>query len=82
MTRLPRQCGTLIAVVECLGLNEMQDNTNLSNLGTVLSVRGSVVDMRFNAALPPIHSLLQAMEGKVAVEVLAQLDSQRIRGIA
>jgi F-type H+-transporting ATPase subunit beta len=52
------------------------------NLGTVVSVRGSVVDMRFDAPLPPIHSLLHAMGGKIAIEVLAQLDSDRVRGIA
>ena len=31
-----------------------------ANLGVVVSVRGSVVDVRFNQQLPPIHSLLYA----------------------
>lgn len=52
------------------------------NLGTVVSVRGSVVDVRFDKFLPPIYSLLHAMEGQIAIEVLAQLDSHRVRGIA
>ena len=29
-------------------------------LGTVVSVRGSVVDIRFDEHLPPIHSVLRA----------------------
>ena len=53
-----------------------------SNFGTVASVRGSVVDIRFDKSLPSIHSLLHAKEGKIAIEVLAQLDAHRVRGIA
>src|SRR5208337_3481139 len=53
-----------------------------SNIGAVVSVRGSVVDIRFDAHLPPIYSLLRAKEGKTAIEVLAQLDAHRVRGIA
>jgi F-type H+-transporting ATPase subunit beta len=60
----------------------MKNKTSLSNLGTVVSVRGSVVDLRFDAYLPPIYSLLHAKEGKIAIEVLAQLDAQHVRGIA
>ncbi len=52
------------------------------NLGRVVSVRGSVVDVEFDGALPPIYSLLLANEGKVSIEVLAQLDAHRLRGIA
>ncbi len=50
--------------------------------GSVAAVRGSVVDIRFDEHLPPIYSLLHAMEGRVAIEVLAQLDARRVRGIA
>ena len=50
--------------------------------GAVVSVRGSVVDIRFDAHLPPIYSLLHAREGEIAIEVLAQLDAHRVRGIA
>jgi F-type H+/Na+-transporting ATPase subunit beta len=42
-----------------------------------------VVDIRFENHLPPIHSLLRAgQEKQIAIEVLAQLDTQRVRGIA
>jgi len=54
----------------------------VSNLGSVVAVRGSVVDIQFDHHLPPIYSLLRAKEGKIAIEVLAQLDSHRVRGIA
>jgi F-type H+-transporting ATPase subunit beta len=53
-----------------------------TNLGAVTSVRGSVVDIRFEAHLPPIYSLLHASDGAIAIEVLAQLDAHRVRGIA
>jgi len=56
--------------------------TSPSNIGSVVSVRGSVVDIRFDAHLPPIYSLLHAWEGKIAIEVLAQLDAHCVRGIA
>ncbi len=53
------------------------------NEGVVVSVRGSVVDADFNAHLPPIYSLLRAGDNnQIAIEVLAQLDAHRVRGIA
>ena len=60
----------------------MGNKTRPSNIGVVVSVRGSVVDIRFDAHLPPIYSLLHAQEGEIAIEVLAQLDAHRVRGIA
>ncbi|MFO7459716.1 MAG: hypothetical protein R6X07_03765, partial [Desulfatiglandales bacterium] len=60
----------------------MKNKSSPSNLGVVVSVRGSVVDIRFDADLPPIYSLLHAKEGEIAIEVLAQLDAHRVRGIA
>jgi F-type H+-transporting ATPase subunit beta len=54
-----------------------------ANLGAVVAVRGSVVDVRFDQRLPAIYSVLRAgSEGRVVIEVLAQLDARRIRGIA
>lgn len=51
----------------------MTSTTALSNTGLVTSVRGSVVDVRFQSLLPPIHALLQTgSDGEVAVEVMAQ----------
>ena len=54
-----------------------------SNHGVITSVRGSVVDVRFEDRLPPIYSLLRAgKETRVAIEVLMQLDVHHVRGIA
>jgi F-type H+/Na+-transporting ATPase subunit beta len=59
-------------------------NTTISlNTGTIVSVHGSVVDIRFEENLPPISTLLQmGKEKKVAVEVLAHLDAHCVRAIA
>lgn len=54
----------------------------LMNSGVVISVRGSVVDIVFDEYLPPINSLLHALEGRIAIEVQSQLDAHRVRGIA
>jgi F-type H+-transporting ATPase subunit beta len=63
-------------------LAQLDRNTSAS-FGTIVSVRGSVVDMRFESHLPPINSLLHAGEdGRCVIEVWAQLDAQRVRGIA
>jgi F-type H+-transporting ATPase subunit beta len=59
----------------------MNNETSASG-GVVVAVRGGVVDIRFDAHLPPIYSLLHAREGKIAIEVLSQLDAHRVRGIA
>jgi F-type H+/Na+-transporting ATPase subunit beta len=53
------------------------------NLGAVTSVRGSVVDVRFDQHLPPIYSVLRAgAEKQILIEVLAQRDASHVRGIA
>jgi F-type H+-transporting ATPase subunit beta len=52
-------------------------------LGVVVSVRGSVVDIRFDEHLPPIYSvLLTGPEKQFVIEVLAQQDARHVRGIA
>jgi len=38
----------------------MENKAPVSNLGEVVSVRGSVVDIRFANHLPPIYTLLRA----------------------
>ena len=61
----------------------MKPETEVQQAGVVAAVRGSVVDMRFDAALPAIHTLLRAGDGgRVAIEVLAQRDARHVRGIA
>src|ERR1022692_2706401 len=61
----------------------MRNESHSSNRGAVVSVRGSVVDVRFDRQLPPIFSVLRAGAGReIVVEVMTQLDAYRIRGIA
>lgn len=61
----------------------MEDKNNPLNLGTVISVRGSIVDVLFERHLPAVYTLLRAgKESQIAIEVLTQLDAHRVRGIA
>ena len=60
--------------------NEMEHTINN---GKIISVRGSVVDVFFENDLPSIYTVLHTGKDKeVLVEVLTQLDDQRVRGIA
>ena len=53
------------------------------NCGVVTSIRGSVVDVLFENRLPPIYTLLlTGPQRHIAIEVLAQLDAHRVRGVA
>jgi F-type H+-transporting ATPase subunit beta len=61
----------------------MTGSTTLPNTGVIVSVRGSIIDIRFQSLLPPIHSLLHTgNNSEVSVEVLSQLDAQHVRCIA
>ena len=54
-----------------------------ASAGTVVAVRGSVVDVRFDGHLPPIYSVLRAgADRQIVIEVLAQRDAHHVRGIA
>ena len=54
-----------------------------TSLGTVVAVRGSVVDIWFDGHLPPIYSVLRAgASQQIVIEVLAQRDEHHVRGIA
>jgi F-type H+-transporting ATPase subunit beta len=51
--------------------------------GTVVSIRGSVVDVRFQDKLPAIRHVLRAGDDdRVRIEVAAHLDAHVVRGIA
>ncbi|MBA3829319.1 MAG: F0F1 ATP synthase subunit beta [Taibaiella sp.] len=65
-------------------MNSNQENKKLPvNIGKVVSVRGSVVDAWFDAALPDINTMLHTGKDKqVSIEVMEQLDAHRVRGIA
>lgn len=53
------------------------------NAGFVVSVRGSVVDVRFSHQLPAIYTILRTeSDARIIIEVLVQLDSHRVRGMA
>ncbi|GAX61512.1 F0F1-type ATP synthase, beta subunit [Candidatus Scalindua japonica] len=50
--------------------------------GTVISVRGSVVDIQFLHKLPPINGELRAGNNAVVIEVMSHLSPDTVRGIA
>lgn len=62
----------------------MMDRKNASpNSGTVIAIRGSVVDILFAGQLPPIRSLLTTgHQQQILIEVFSQLDEHRVRCIA
>lgn len=61
----------------------LEQNLQCSNAGTVVAVRGSVVDVQFPHRLPPInHHLKAGLDASVVVEVARHLSSERVRGIA
>ncbi len=60
-----------------------EHKTNALNSGKIISVRGSVVDVWFENNLPSIYTLLHTgKHNQIAIEVLVQLDVNRVRGIA
>ena len=64
-------------------MSEANEPGRPSRRGTVVSVRGSVVDVTFPHPLPAVLSLLEAGEdGRVRMEVLSHLDGHTVRGIA
>jgi F-type H+/Na+-transporting ATPase subunit beta len=53
------------------------------NVGVIASIRGSVVDVRFDLRLPAIYSVLRSgAAGQIVIEVLSQLDPRHVRAIA
>lgn len=54
-----------------------------ANTGTVVSVRGSVIDAHFSEKLPPIYNVLRCGDNnEIVIEVNTHLDSKTVRGIA
>jgi F-type H+-transporting ATPase subunit beta len=61
----------------------MTDSNAPANFGTIVAVRGSVIDVRFDCDLPPINALLYVGQDRhVVMEVWAQLDVYQVRAIA
>ena len=53
------------------------------NSGTVIAIRGSVVDLLFPINIPELHTMLEAgPEGKVIIEVVSHQEGGIVRGIA
>ncbi len=51
--------------------------------GTVVAVRGSVVDVRFEGELPRVDTLIHAGDnGEIVIEVALHLDARQVRGVA
>lgn len=63
-------------------MNSYSD-TGPPNVGHVVSVRGSVVDVRFAQHLPPVHTRLLAQHSEpIVLEVVAHVSQDVVRGIA
>jgi F-type H+-transporting ATPase subunit beta len=59
------------------------DNPASPEIGTVISVRGSVVDAHFPNRLPRLYNVLKTGdENEIVIEVVTHLDTKNIRGIA
>ena len=60
----------------------MTQNTT-DTVGTVVSIRSSVVEARFPERLPAMYSILRTGDdGDIFVEVLTHIDAKTVRGIA
>jgi F-type H+-transporting ATPase subunit beta len=56
---------------------------NSDNIGSVVSIRGSVIEARFPMRMPPLHSRLLAGRGaEVIIEAVSHMSSELVRGIA
>ncbi len=61
----------------------MVSETQTLNQGIVVSIKGSVVDIRFEKVIPVIYSLVRTgVDGQIVIEVLAQLNEHTVRGMA
>jgi F-type H+-transporting ATPase subunit beta len=59
------------------------NESNSSDYGRVVSIRGSVIDVHFDEDLPSVFSVLHAgLDEKIVVEVMEQLTDHRVRGVA
>src|SRR5664279_3005151 len=65
-------------------MNSNEENKSVEvQIGKIISVRGSVVDVWFDDNLPPIYTLLHSgKDRQIAIEVLTQLDDHTVRGIS
>jgi F-type H+-transporting ATPase subunit beta len=60
-----------------------EKNTTYSNTGTVVAVRGSVLDIHFPDSLPPLYTELRTGDThEIVIEVMTHLNAHMVRGIA
>jgi F-type H+/Na+-transporting ATPase subunit beta len=60
----------------------MQKSRKDRQIGTVVSIRGSVIDAHFPNGLPRINNILRTgQDQEMVIEVITHLDSKTIRGI-
>lgn len=65
-----------------MAMNE-NENRNDANIGSILSVRGSIVDAYFPRTLPSLHNLLKVdSQNTILIEVITLLNKNAVRGIA
>ncbi|MFE8072537.1 F0F1 ATP synthase subunit beta [Marinobacteraceae bacterium S3BR75-40.1] len=61
----------------------MTQQDTVTAQGTVVAIRGSVIDVHFDTALPPIYSLLRTgTDDRIAMEVQAHVSETRVRCVA
>jgi F-type H+/Na+-transporting ATPase subunit beta len=66
-----------------LAIMTLQKIPDKKNIGTILSIRSSVVEAHFPDRLPGLNNVLLAGEnGQIVIEVLTHVDTSTIRGIA
>ena len=59
----------------------MNERDSVANAGTVVSIRGSVVDIKFDERLPPIYSVLRAgTQGQIIIRCAAAVGVRRQGG--
>ena len=69
--------------LRCYIMIQQESDSDPARHGTVVLIRGSVVDATFPRLLPEIHTqLLAGLDGGIRIEVLSHLDHHTVRGIA
>jgi F-type H+-transporting ATPase subunit beta len=64
-------------------MNTATSNNSKVTNGKIISVHSSVVDIYFEKDLPSVNSLIHTgKDNQISIEILSQLDSHRVRGIA
>lgn len=60
----------------------MTSNDTRKNIGSITSVRGSVIEAAFYDQIPAMYNLLTTHDEQVSIEVVTLVDEHTVRGIA